>query len=1017
MTLKGEITTRPRSADDYLMFGTSQGFYAFSDRGLKTYIESSSVRDFAKIGEDKVVVVTEGEYFPNIKCYSLSTGGALWSYSHTMEVYSMEYGKMDSQVKPFDVETVGDIDPEVGTDVAVSVGHSVVGIGGSSGEVLWEVSHEINVWRLQNLEDTLFAGTQDGYLYAIDPSNGEVKFKKRLVEEFELREPSSGREIGEVARSVWSIEIVNAFGSDHLAVSTEDGKVHLVNPEDGNVRWETKVLEYSSNLLFNYYNEWEWRRGLRPPTIPGDSNFFNLTLREVGDVDGNGSEDITAVVNPSRDPGGRRYEGTTRGVYLLSGNTGEVKWQNKILNMTDVGNVVSADMNGEEKLLVPSSARGEIYVVDLDSGDLDNNIKVNTVSRNVGRETYYLGVLDNGFALVSNYGDLSVSNFDGNLLWEFPRIANIDVKSGDFLDGGSEDFLIYSGVFKREKGYQSRGLLLRSGEDGSIAWSHVLSRGDYLEYNGFSKIRKVENISGDGGANILACRQVGWDERDDQAPPPRLILLSGDNGETLWERSLVNEKEEHAWMGEGEYLWIVSLDVIGDINGNGSSDIIVGSQGRVFIKDGGTGELLWERIYQDDAPISKRWDWVEDWETVYRVVDDLNDDGNKDMVAKTEDKKLAVLVSEGSGERLDYSIKNEVEVDGHIVREQIEVLEDLDGDGVGEVLFRVDSEEGSSYKVFSPNSGKILFSIEERWRTKISWAEADFTGNGIKETIIQSEKEAGPEISIYEGSEKIWSWGFSGHSYNAEKYGYQSVMPAAPAGDVDGDGDADLAVVKSHEWGKGLEIDVYDVVNDQLLKSITIEEFEEEDEKEAPGILAKQISDLTGDGNPEVGVVALRGSFGQRGVSFFVVDTQEGEPLVGLSSRPIDILGLEDGVGVLVQDGSLDIVDVSQRVSMNSPEEKSPLHVSWNLEKECVTTVIVDGNPVALTTGDSAKLRLPPGEHEITVQSVDKDGVSSYDTIRVDLRGGSSIHIALYAITVVLFAVLFAPIIFRRVMK
>lgn len=1017
-TLKGEITTPPKFADDSLIFGTNEGAYVFSDGGLRTYIESSFVRDFAKIGEDKMVIVMEEEYFPNIKCYSLSTGEVLWSYSHTMRVYSMEYGEMDRQVKPFDVEQVGDIDSEVGTDVAVSVGHSIVGIGGSSGEVLWEVKHDINFWRLQELKGTLFAGTQDGYLYAIDPSNGKVKFKKKLAKEFELIEPGSGRKVGEVARSVWSIEIVNAFGSDHLAVSTEDGRVHLVNPEDGNVRWETKVIEYSSSLLFNYYNEWEWRRGLRPPTIPGDANFFNLTLRTLGDVDGNGSEDMVAVVNPSGDPGGRRYEGTTRGVYLLSGNTGEVKWQNKILSMNAAGNVVSADMRGEEKLLVPSSTRGEISVVDLDSGDLDNGIKIKTVSRNIFKiETYYLGVLDNRVALVSNYGDLSISDFEGDLLWEFPRVTNIDVKSGNFSEGGSEDFLIYSGVSERRKRYQSRSLLLRNGNDGSIEWSRILSRGDYIENNGFSNITKVKNMSGDGGVDILACRQVGWDERGEEATPPRLVLISGDNGDTIWERSLVNDEGEHFWMEEGRPLWIMSLDVIGDINGNGFPDIIVGSRGRVFIQDGGTGELLWERLYQDEAPFLKRWDWVEDWEASYLVVGDLNDDGNRDMVTTIGDKKLAVLESEGSGKGLDYSIGDEIEVDGHISRERMEVLEDLDGDGIKDVFFRVDSEEGSSNKVFSPSSGNILFSVKERGRAKISWAEADFTGNGVDGTIIQSETEAGPELSVYEGSEKIWSYGFSGHSYNVERYGYQSLMPGASAGDVDGDGDEDLAVVKIHEWGQGLEVSVYDVANDKLLKTITIEEFEEEEEKKAPGILAKKISDLTGDGSPELGVVALSGSFGQRKVSFFVIDIQKGEPLASLDFRPADILSLGDGVGIVGQDGSLNAVDISERVSVNPPEEKSPLSVSWNIEKECVTSVIVDGNPVALTTSDSAEVRLPPGEHEITVRSVDKEGVSSYDTVLVDLRGGSSMHIALYAITAALFVVLFAPTILRRVIN
>ncbi len=1008
ISLKGSVTTEPAYVDNYLLVGASKGLYVFSDNTLETYIETSSVRDFAKLGENRVVLAVEETYFPNIKCYDLSTGEVLWSHSHTMAIYDTELGYIDRQVQPFDVELLGDLNGDGVSDVAVSAGHSIVGISGESGEALWEVTHTLNVWQLTRLGDTLFAGTQDGYLYSINPSSGGINFKRQLAGSVELKNPESGLSVGKAARSVWDIAPIQVSGSNKLAVSTEDGMVQLVDPGTGNVEWERMVLQYNDALLLQYYESGSGIRGgpfgnEANPTIPTDANFFNIRLTIIDDVDGNGSEEIVAAIDPQSNPTGRSYGGTQLGLYLLEGSTGEVQWQNLAVDMSQAGNLVYTSIGGEKCLLVYSGAT--ISVIDISSGSIENTIGMAATASGES----YLVALENGLVLASA-GGLVATDFDGEFLWDFPSISNLNVVKGDFTSDGNEDFLIYSIEAASDDFTWSRSLILRDGDNGTVLWSKILPLRDFLENGGFTRISKVENMFGEGGADVLVCREVETSEMEDSQASPKVILFSGDNGEVIWERELVNEDGEHLWAEEGEYLWVFSLESTEDINGNGSLDVLVGSRGRVFIIDGENGELLWERVYHDDAPAAYRWDWVEHWEARYLIIDDVNDDGYKDLVCHASDRNLVVLETNESGGELSFSIRSEVSSDRH-VGNRISSIGDLDGDGCGEVIFDTYIEGApSQWTVLSPKSGEILLSVV-RDGAGTSWAAGDFTGDGLKDTInFRMWSEAGPKLSVYASSEVVWSYIFS-DSGPLEKFGYEQAMPAASVGDINGDGREELAVVKTCGWGEGAKIDIYDVTNDEVLKTIAITEVERGRTTGTPGILTKKLSDFTGDGSPELGVVALTDG----SVTFYVIDPQEGEPLAGLDSQPAEILDMGEQVGILGSDASLVLIDPTKSVKITSFGEESPLSISWSTEEACVTTVKVDGFSLVVTTGNSATVRLPPSKHKITVQSVNSEGVFTYDVVNVNVRGGSSLDLVLGVIAVCLVVVLFAPRYVKRV--
>lgn len=518
----------------------------------------------------------------------------------------------------------------------------------------------------------------------------------------------------------------------------------------------------------------------------------------------------------------------------------------------------------------------------------------------------------------------------------------------------------------------------------------------------------------------MACRQIGRGEWGSakgegyQKPPPTIILLSGENGNAVKRVPLVNSAEEHLGAGEGQYFWIISLNTVGDVNGNGSSDIIVGSRGRVFIVDLVTGDLLWERIYGDESQSEKSWGWVEQGESVYLPIGDMNRDGIQDLVANTKEDKLTVLESHMDGE-LDFTPEGSVSVGGWLNREEIEILKDLNGDGSREVAFKVDYEgQNPEYMVMSPKIGEIIMKLNRPWEMSRSWGVGDFNGNGTEDSIIsQMESEAGPRLSVYDSSEQIWSYQFDTR-WVLESFGYRRTMPATSVGDINEDGKDELALAISSEWERGAKIDIYDVERGKIMKTITLEEFSQRAEKEVPGILAEQLSDLTGDNIPEMGVVVLLGNPNERHVSTFIVDPEQEEVLISYNSQPTDILSLKSGVGILGSDGSLEVIDPTKEVKLEEPKRKSPLHLEWISEGDYVTTVLADGTPVAMTTENSAEVRLPPGKHEITIRAVTPEGITTYDTLKVEVGGGSSLNLVIFGLTVVLFIILFLPNVLRR---
>jgi len=981
--LDGAVTTPPAHVGDRIVVGTDRGLYVFSDGRLEHYLETPPVRTIEPAGEDTVTVLHEDASFQNVRQVDLTTGETAWAAGHSREVYSPDFGTVERRTQPFDAVALGD----GGSGVAVSTGQSVVAYDGS-GDRQWTVDHGATVWALDRAGGTVYAGTQDGALLAIDADDGSLEYETQITTPFEIEDE------GEMERSVWSVEHVTVGGADRIAVTSDDGYARLLDPADGSVVWETRVREYDEAVLEEYYGRM-LRRG--HPTVPGDATFFDLELTV---VDRDQGADLAVAVTTEEYPLRARLPDSSRSLHLLEGASGDVQWSNRDVRLSDSGNVAYADGDEGPSLLVPHAPDGPflpVTVVDTETGETETRRvgAVPTQDRSAhATGAGFVGVDDGDgqLAVTSTAADLTVVDAAGDLEWTYPALQDTDAVSADFTGDGVTDHLVVSrDAMDRFGGPpQTRGLVRRDGTDGTIAWSRFADPEAFARRGGYSHLQVVEGP--DGGADLLALRQ-GSRERGEIAQPS-VVVLDGANGSQL---RGTNRPED------APLIRFLSLDVIGDVNGNGEQDLLIAQEGAVSVVDPAVDGPIWVRSYRDRGPDIPQWRPLEGDRIAYEPIG--GDGPVEDVLAVSQQGQVAVLEADTSGEELSFETVRTVPLGGEIRIHRTRPLGDVNGDGYEEVLLTIVGEDGPKLVLFAPGQDEAI----RRIGSPREWSVRSFEGEAATVAVAAATGD-GPQVSAF-----VPDAGRFRHEFDARpnlgRVGIRRTMPAAPAGDVDGDGTDEIAVVEASDEG-GAAVDIYDVGSGDVVDSIELERVEEG--RTIPGVYAEPIPDRTGDDHPELGVVAAVGGGDGTDLSYYVVDPREGAVLVGGDGVANRFLALADGVGVLGPRGSLATIDVTRGVSLSQSVDGADVALDWEVDDEYVSRVYVDGRPVALTRETSATVRLPPGEHTVQVRATGPDGVTVYDTVEVEVTADSSLDLLLYGATAGALGLLFVPYGIRR---
>ncbi len=542
-----------------VLLGTSRGLYSVSRGALLNYIATpNSVVDIALLddvtgdGQQDIVLVVWDTYFPNIRCHDSATGARVWQFIPKQEVFVDNLMWTEQQTLTFDIEALYVNDDNI-QDVVATSGYWVYAIDGQTGSKIWNYEAANNLWKIAVTADLdgdgtpdLAVGGQNGFMHVLSGKDGALLWRDRIAEKYDVI-GNKGAVWATVDRSVWDIVPVGSRGNSRAIVSSEDGMVRLIDLNDGVIEWEIRVIDYVMALQYEYYQQ-TWKK----PTSPGDLNFFNLKVRLVSDITGDGIEEVLASTYVGQ--AGQSVLGKS-GLFMLNGASGLLIWQ-KMLDLGNISQVEVVAIDGEQVALLPQGKSGftdKIGVIDLEDGTSLELIEIESGPESAGDNRYAVRDLgDDTFILASNSGDLLLVSTDGDVLWDYPRIADIAVEQGEFCGDGAEDFLVRSKTYTsggREATPTARVLYVIDGATRQKAWSYEVPYEEFVATGGISDIQITPDINGDGRQDIVGFLQVPEWERDDEefGEDSRIILLSGRDGTVLLEQPVTDRTYYGVW--------------------------------------------------------------------------------------------------------------------------------------------------------------------------------------------------------------------------------------------------------------------------------------------------------------------------------------------------------------------------------------------------------------------------------------------------------------------------------------
>jgi len=548
------VTMELANGEEAVLLGTTKGLYIVSNGSLLNYVPTtSSVADIAILDDmnndkqQEIAIAIWDTYFPSIRCYDSKTGNKLWQSLPKQEVFADNLMWIEQQTPTFDVEAL-DINNDNIKDVIATSGYRIYALDGKTGKQVWAYQAGDNLWKIVTVPDLnndgspeLAIGGQNGFIYVFNSKDGTLLWQERVAERYDVINDQN-RLQATVDRCIWDIIPFSTGAGSQAIVSSEDGKVRLIALADGTIIWETEVIEYITSQQFGYYSQKSFK-----PTSPGDQNFFNLRACLVDDTNGDGIEEvfISSFIGEGRSA-----------LLVINGASGQVIWQNQGLTLSEVSQVAVVSIEGEEAILLPLGKTGfidELNVIDPANGTTLRTIAIMTGPESTGSNKYQVkGTNADTFILASNYGDLLLVSSEGDVLWDYPRVTDINVEPGEFHGDSTEDLLINSKIYiygKQNATYTSRVLYVLDGATKQKVWSYETPYEEYVVTGGISSVQIIPDVNGDGKQDIAGFVQLpDWYQKGGEyGEDTRIIVLSGGDGTVLLKKPVVDKTYYGVW--------------------------------------------------------------------------------------------------------------------------------------------------------------------------------------------------------------------------------------------------------------------------------------------------------------------------------------------------------------------------------------------------------------------------------------------------------------------------------------
>ena len=633
-----------------------------------------------------------------------------------------------------------------------------------------------------------------------------------------------------------------------------------------------------------------------------------------------------------------------------------------------------------------------IRTVSLKDGSVIKSLKIATLD---GKTPQARQLTDGSYLTFSDGSDLAVISADGDVQWYYPRVDNSVVMKGKFTSDAIPDLLVYGeSAQSADKGTGTRLVSVVNGATHKEIWRYEVPWADFATSGGLSGVQVAGDLTGDGIQDAVACR-----------------------GSTVFRFSGADGSLAQFDIGTN----VVSLEPVKVATNTNA--ILVGSGDGLVILDK-EGNRLWESAYTD---------WSDAEVGAVRVLNDLDQDGTSDLAILFADRIL-VAKSGGTGP-LDFETHRSFTAGDNRTIEFRELTNDIDGDGVQEIAYleydQDKSEASGVLLVVSPVSGKVW----HQWNMPVTvdLACADFNGDGFRDSLLHRQEAKQQQttqgihygrvypqtkLEVYSGKDNsiLWAHSFEEDRWNAD----DEKMPAAPVGDITGDGIEDLAVscVTALDHGSTYgnagttesrflhetRVSVYDIANRTLVREVALPPAQKDshvawgeshggdfEPVSGPGDAMRLAGDLNRDGHQELAVLA--GYLPLGGHCLALVDLHN-ERLLGYYTllNTLDFFEAnEDYTLGFTTEGSVYLARVSSELKVTSPADGSTVasraRIAWEgMGDSSSVSVFVDGYENARMNANEVTLLLTPGEHEVAIRSVDGFGTVTYAAVEFKVR-------------------------------
>jgi len=526
--------------------------------------------------------------------------------------------------------------------------------------------------------------------------------------------------------------------------------------------------------------------------ILSDDDSFGTSVANIGDLNGDGVSDI--AVGATLDAGAGEFRGA---IHIMFMNTnGSVDSTVEINDSTTNGPVLSDDDLFGSSVANIGDLNGD-GVSDIAVGAIhDDNGGTN---RGAVRIIFLNSITTNGNGSVDSTVEINDSTTFGPVLSDGDLFGDSVANIGDLNGDGVSDIAV--GAFFDAGGGSLRGAvhIMFMNTDGSVistveindstTFGPVLSNGDFFG----GSIENIGDLNGDGVSDI-AVGAVGDDGAGSSRGAVHIMFMNPDGSGDVLSTVEINDSTTFGPVLSNGDRFGRSIANIGDLNGDGVSDIAVGAGGDagggsgrgavhiMFMNPDGSGDVISTVEINDSTTFGPVLSDSDEFGFSIANIGDLNGDGVSDIAVGADNDAgggslrgtvhIIFMNPDGSGAILSTVEINDTTANGPVLSDSdrfgssIANIGDLNGDGVIDIAVsaRFDAGGGSG-----------------RGAVHIMFMDPDGSGNVLSTVEINDVTANGPVLSDNDG------FGDS----------------VANIGDLNGDGVSDIVVGAGDDDGSG----------------------------------------------------------------------------------------------------------------------------------------------------------------------------------------------------------------------